>query len=400
MKTAKVILVNLVVLVVVLELVSMIYIRSTDPHIPGYNYVPSYLDIMLEESETLSGALEDYATTYIPDPIAPKAIDTLYPWCTWHPANQTNRHTMQCFDVISKFSELGTRGPLPDTSSTNTIFFIGDSYVDGYGLEQDSTLPERVRRKLDVPVLNLGTSGNFGTTQMSLVYKGFAEKFKHSHVYVFFYLNNDFQDNDIKRHDPQRYRPYRVMTGDSSEIVYRGHIDSSAFSWKVFYKARENNFVSMHPRYTESEGTLTRITKLSYTRRMISLLKFRLTDQAPAEPCRELNYTESDWAILEHDIRFIKETAALHGARVTFSNLPSKQLFDYVSRSEEIIQQYANLEDRLANAINGKNSQFESFYKYIFDNNVNPNDLFFPCDFHYSNFGESVLTDFVISIHQ
>ena len=128
---------------------SIIYIKNTDSKVPGFKYIPTYFDIIVDKNETFKNVLtQDFINTLTYDPISPKIIDTLYPWGTWHPKNSITRLKESCFDVYLKFNEMGTRGVLPDPKNPNTIFFVGDSFVEGLGLEEDSTISERVCRRL------------------------------------------------------------------------------------------------------------------------------------------------------------------------------------------------------------------------------------------------------------
>jgi hypothetical protein len=400
-KYLKVILINLVIFVFIFELVSMIYIKYTNYDVPGYKYIPTYLDIIIGENETFENVImqDSFIITNSNNPLSPRVIDTLYTWCTWHPKNTINRLTDSCFDVYLKFNEMGTRGALPDSDNLNTILFVGDSFVEGYGLEEDSTISERIRRRLNRQVLNLGCSGYFGSTQMSLVYAEFAKQFKHKDVYVLLYLNNDFEDNNINNNSAayqKRYRPYRILTKDgSSKIVYKGSIDSTVYSWEFFNEAKRNKFSTKELRFRPNDNFITKLIKLTYSRKVLYFLDLNLIRKGGVP--NELIYSISDWKILEFDIESIIESASKQNARVTFINLPSRHLLDYTSKSIKNAENYIKLEAKLTNFINKRNGMYLSFYNYIKEKNVKTDLMFFSCDQHYSNYGESVLSDFIIT---
>lgn len=395
-KYSKIILINLIVVVVLVEIVSMIFIKVTKPNLPDYQQIPTYLDIVFDKDKTFKNVLSGKGDSISIDPLSPRNIDTLYPWCTWHPKNNRHREYYPCFDVTYKFNELGIRGTLPNENDSNTIIFVGDSYVEGFGLEEDSTLSERIHHKLNLPVLNLGTSGHFSPTQMSLAYAGFANKYKHKEVYVFFYLENDLIENNVNYHYSHfndRYRPYRVLNGkDSSYIVYKGTVDSTAYSWKHFNSVKKKGFSVFPP----NTGLFTKLTRLTYSRRCFNLLTSNLRHVNPDEKPYELKYGQADLDVLEKDIQSILETASKHNANVTFVNLPSKYLLKYSMESAANKEGYKALESKLKNMINRKNGRYLSYYDFLTGKKMATDPLFFPCDFHYSNYGEEMLSEFIL----
>jgi hypothetical protein len=396
-KYFKIIFINLLVIVVSIELVSMIYIKVTKPVIPDYQRIPTYLDIMTDGSISFNDILFGSGEKIQQDPLAPRNIDTSYTWCNWHPRNNVHREKFPCFDVLYKYNELGTRGTLPDPNDTSTILFIGDSFVEGFGLEEDSTLPARIHQKIGRPVLNLGTSGHFSPTQMSLIYSAFAEKFRHKEVYVMFYLENDLIENNIDNHYKlfaNRYRPYRVLTNDdSSNIVYKGSLDSTTYSWAHYKNETQKVFAYFPP----NTSLLTKISRLTYFKRCLNLLKMNAGKKSnPNEKPTELNYTSKDLQILEKDMLSIIQVANTHHAKVTFVNLPSKNLFNYAGQSASNLSDYKTLETKLAAIAEKGEARYISFYDYINSEKIKTEQLFFPCDFHYSNYGEAILSEFTI----
>ena len=389
-KYIRITLINLIVFFVLLEITAAIYIKIKKPNLLGYDRIPTYLDFNVRDQYTPA------------DPMAPHVIDTLYAWCTWHPKNQTHRQISDCFDVLLKYNEMGTRGLLPAPDNPNTIFFVGDSFVEGFGLEEDSTISERIGRRLNKQALNLGASGNFGTTQMSLIYKEFARRFLHKEVYVLLYLSNDFTDNNINYHDKDRYRPYRMLLdNDSSRIVYKGDWNASTLSWQTFNEAQKKGFAQFS-RYSlktflakDDESRLSKITRITYSRRFLGLLKRAMMKDVLLKPF-EINYSDSDWEILETDVRSIFETASRQNAKASFINLPSKHLFQYLTKFPEKKEEYKRLEQKLRLLIEKNGGIYLSFYDFIMGKKINTEALFFSCDHHYSNFANALLSDFII----
>ena len=137
-------------------------------------------------------------------------------WGAWHTANSTFRHVKSCFDVTMTFNEIGAR----DDSFTNlpqkSLFLVGDSFAEGYGVEKEETSEYIIEQNLEVPVLNFGASGNFGPLQELLIYEEFNH-LPHQGLIVYVLPQNDFTDNDAaawRAKDQTRYRPYFNEEGD------------------------------------------------------------------------------------------------------------------------------------------------------------------------------------------
>lgn len=388
-KAVKNILINIAVFFLLFEIVSVLYIKIKKPVDERYDQIPTYLSFSFKDSyDTLT------------DPISPKVIDTAYPWCTWHPLNSVHRQASQCYDVILRFNELGTRGQIPPPDDSSTIFFVGDSFAEGFGVQEDSTVPERIKKTLNKPVLNLGTSGSIGTTQMNLIYKYFARKFTHKKVYVLLFLSNDFTDNDIRDHDSEytgRYRPYRVFNGDSSSIIYKGDINSTPLSWKEFEKHKAAKFTKLKKysikSFFKTEGNfLSKLTQLTYSRRFISFILGSIKNK-PSKTPRELGYDSTDWKILNTDIRDITKTADSLGATVTFINLPSR---DILQLSKNEAEKYRAVETKLTESVSNAGGRYLSFYDYLSSAKTRVEEMFFTCNNHYSDYGNRLLTEFIL----
>jgi hypothetical protein len=137
-------------------------------------------------------------------------------WGAWHAKNSTYWHSSSCFDVIMSFNEVGARDKsflnLPDDS----IILLGDSFAEGYGVSENKTSQYLIEAGLSTPILNFGTSGNFGPLQELLLYKHFL-KIPHQGLIIYVLPHNDFTDNDTtiwSKIDKKRYRPYFSKQGD------------------------------------------------------------------------------------------------------------------------------------------------------------------------------------------
>lgn len=117
-------------------------------------------------------------------------------WKIWHFPNNEVNHERACFDVDYTTNSLGMKDQEPDTSKY-TVALIGDSYIEGYGEPNESSMFHYLDSLTgnDVDVLNFGTSGGFGTVHEYAIYQNFVRHFKPDVVVLFFLSYNDLYDN-------------------------------------------------------------------------------------------------------------------------------------------------------------------------------------------------------------
>ena len=144
-------------------------------------------------------------------------------WGAWHKVNsKADRHQMSCFDVTYESNDVGARDSIDylSLSSNNNVAIIGDSMVEGFGVNHVDTFSYKLNGAYGKQGLNFGASGNFGPVQQYLLYKSLIAKIPHNEVIYFFLPANDFYDNDGHKMESfgDRYRPY--FFGKDYEIVY------------------------------------------------------------------------------------------------------------------------------------------------------------------------------------
>ncbi len=389
----KVLIGNLLISFVLVELFSMLYLTVCQKDLLEIEVDPTYLSASLEDQ-----------FDFRPDPGGPHLIDTLYPWTTWHPKNSDFRQVGPCFDVLMHYNELGSRGRLPDPEDNATVVFLGDSFIEGFGLEEDSIAAGRFSQCLGLPVLNLGCS-SLGTTQMSLLYEHFSKQFRHHAVMTFLFLENDFEDNDRLRFETDRFKPFRNLEEcEYGAIAYTGDPLSSKWSWAAFEHQRNTHFKRVKRLGIKSvlsqspERKMECFLNLFYSRRLFGFIlsSFKGNQNLP----QEIDHSDDDWKILLMDIEAISKTALGRGARPFFTNLPSKIAVEYLRAAPENLAAYQQFESELQQAVAERGGQYFSFLSFLIDRKTDPNQLFFDCDNHYSNYGNELLTEFAVQIEQ
>lgn len=155
---------------------------------------------------------------------SPYTVDIDPDFGVWHLPNTSYRHLEPCFDHRYYFNDYGARDKNHPQQSTNRrVINIGDSFIEGYGVDTTHRLSNLLARETGRDVLNFGTSGSFGTTQMRLLYENKASQFDHNTVLVGLYPQNDFQEEDLKlgkKSRADRYRPYLIEKDSSFQLTY------------------------------------------------------------------------------------------------------------------------------------------------------------------------------------
>lgn len=97
-------------------------------------------------------------------------------------------------------NSLGCRGPEPQRFPTNGILFIGDSFTEGYGVNDGEEFPALVRKSMDerfgkevIPVVNAGM-GNIGLGRWINFLRNEAKRYA-PRLVVIEVMDNDFFDD-------------------------------------------------------------------------------------------------------------------------------------------------------------------------------------------------------------
>lgn len=147
-------------------------------------------------------------------------------WGAWHRPNATARHVFACFDVLYVSNSYGARDlERPSPGRHDSVIFLGDSMVEGFGVRDDERLSNRFERLAGRPAVNLAAAGDVGPVQYKMIYEQFAPRFAHDAVVVGILPANDLTDNDPDtlawKDQIYRYRPYYRHAGSGYEVFYK-----------------------------------------------------------------------------------------------------------------------------------------------------------------------------------
>jgi hypothetical protein len=397
MRLLKVIGINVLVLSILVEITGWMLIEWKQPRIKLFEGIPTYLNLTRED-----------VRLPLDLPECPHVVDTLLPWGVWHPASRRFHQSLPCADVTMEFNRLGTRGPIPDSSDLRNVLFLGDSFTEGWGIAEAGTIPAQFQQITGLPALNLGCMG-IGTTQMSLIYRHFGPRFRHSTVVVLTYLFNDFTNNNIRFHshpenypDNQRYKPFRSDTSDLSKLVYLGNPAKSPFSWAGFRdmerrkksKPLRDGWNSLLRR---NDGSwLKSLSMLTYSRRLASWAVDIASNRHPPKiRLRELEYDEWDLKVLRYDMADIMRMADRNGAEVIFMNIPDPRILDASRKDERVSSDYRRLESLVSMQVTGGRHRFISFFDHALQQGINGDQIRLPCENHYNELGDQLVAEFI-----
>lgn len=143
------------------------------------------------------------------------------PTLGWAPLpNVSGLHRRDGFAVYVEQNQFGLRGPKTmkkkRTSPHKRTLILGDSYVWGYGVDQDKVFTETTVHNSEIELINFGVSG-YGTDQALLLYQQEGTSFDVDEVVLAFTPYNDVENNLSARqygHD----KPYFTLHNHTLEF--------------------------------------------------------------------------------------------------------------------------------------------------------------------------------------
>jgi hypothetical protein len=230
-------------------------------------------------------------------------------WGVWHLSNAYIRHKKSCFDVSNQSNSYGARDKERAKASTEPrIVVIGDSFVEGVGVQEGARFTNLLEDKTGVEHLNFGTSGGFGSIQEWQLYENLAKGFDHHALFIFFLPDNDFRDNRPDEKDG-RYRPLLRK------------LDSGAFE---LYFSRDKP-AAQERDISSSEIFYNRVYNGSYILRMAHeatvRLMDRLTSQNPsqgAKPTKQAGYRDYSTEDLDQLLYSYKQMVIAAGSKPVY----------------------------------------------------------------------------------
>ncbi len=148
----------------------------------------------------------------------------------WHPSDIQFRHIRNCYDLIYTSNSYGARDKERSLESDEPrVVVLGDSFIEGWGVENDQRISEVLEKKTGLAHLNFGTAGDFGPIHEYLLYRHLASQFDHQSILLGILPDNDFADMDPNNRK-NRYFPF--LDGNYPDYTLRYTLDSlNQSSW-------------------------------------------------------------------------------------------------------------------------------------------------------------------------
>ncbi|RFS13529.1 SGNH/GDSL hydrolase family protein [Emticicia sp. C21] len=372
LKRLRFILIQLLLLIIIIEIFSFVSIRVFHFGLPPKVYTNQFLPFFVDNDKAFGA---------------------------WHYPNATTRHIGPCWNVEYQFNSYGARDDEKQKESDKKrILFLGDSFIEGYGIEKDKRLSNLVEKNMDVECLNFGTSGSFGTTQMRLLYETKAKDFSHNAVVLSFFPFNDFLDDNYEFgksffYTQNRYRPYLVKDSTKDyKLVY--HLDavekSQAYPDSVVKRTGMDLFKDIYyskAKFVDKAGALA--TNFTYTGAMadfiINRLKFKQSgteNSYKSDVFSQKNSQAMD--LFYHNVGRIKNIAGQKPLIVLLIPHPL-DLMEYKKTGKSVLRddlyQYCKAENIHVVDLLEEFAKSESIAEY-----------FLPCDGHWSEKGNEFVT--------
>lgn len=143
----------------------------------------------------------------------------------WHAPGKSFRHHTSCYDVTYRANSVGARdAERPLHSTRPRVVALGDSFMEGWGVEEQARLSNQLEALTGVPHLNFAMS-HFSPYQAYLAYRSIASRFDHDAVLLGVLPTNDLLEVDFEAsrrlaHYRFRYRPYLVGEPPDFEHMY------------------------------------------------------------------------------------------------------------------------------------------------------------------------------------
>jgi hypothetical protein len=255
----------------------------------------------------------------------------------WHLENTTYHHKQTCFDAKYDFNEFGFKVSSSNNINNEHIFIVGDSFIEGFGLDGEKTIPAHLEKGLSYPLVNLGVSSSHFINYLNTL-----KKFKNNktiHTIITVLVENDFTDLFKSKSRAGFY----LVKNENDYSVKKSEYCSSCF-WK-------------------HTGHLATLRKWIYNR--FYFLRYIL----------RFNYLKQS----------SKETAFLNNEeKIKVFNWFVKELKQLLNENEYsiVLLQHKGRDQELVDHIKEQHPKV-----ILMDKKVYHNDNYFTCDYHFNEEG-------------
>ncbi|MCD8540843.1 MAG: SGNH/GDSL hydrolase family protein [Leadbetterella sp.] len=335
----------------------------------------------------------------------PYFIDTEARFTTWHLPDTSTRQIGPRWNVKYRFNSAGARDKERQQKSSKTRFlFLGDSFMEGYGVKQKDRLSDIVEKETQTESLNFSVSG-LAQTQMRLLYTDLAAGYDHQVLFLTLYPYNDFREMNYENRQKffgDRHKPYTVKdsSGNFRTVYYLKDARESAYHISKFTRITARNLVSSIVRsdLPLPEKGWSVFRNFSYTGSLLDTAVERIRQRlAPAENGSSgfdpgnhhlQSPGEDQWEILAYELKQIREQA---GSRpVILMLIPHPDDFAYI----RALGGKSPVQEKMEEIAGGMGIHFVDFLAKMPAENVKK--LYHRNDDHWNKKGHSVAAKILV----
>ena len=305
----------------------------------------------------------------------------------WHKKNTNFSHKSSCFSANYYFNNYGAKDKDRNSSGKNRTLVVGDSYVEGYGVDNDKNFSYHLENdgNNDVKYLNFSTSGYFGSTQYYVLIKNLLNKIEFDRVILFLNPGSDFKDDSFEFGKVFHYKKYRPYLDLSSNQIF-------------YYKESNKN---LHHEPIKLKNILDNFT---YSYKFLRYLKNQITVFFQKKKVNQLTnqnevgyvsyyekYPKDTFEILKKNLFNINKILSENNIKFIVSTIPSKKdliYFNYNANSKN------NLDINLKNYLDNLEVKFFEIIKFDQENELKIKNYFI-CSDHLNEEGQKIFANIV-----
>ncbi|MEJ7627648.1 MAG: hypothetical protein WKF35_12350 [Ferruginibacter sp.] len=306
-------------------------------------------------------------------------------WGTWHyPEDYTEKRS--CFESTYHINLFGARDKeRSKVGDTNRILFLGDSFIEGFGLKAEERVTNQLEQLTGREVLNFGC-GYFTPTQSFLVYEKLAKQFSHNTVVLGVLPFNDLAEDDTSFHEKDKfihYQPYFQGISPDYQLIYRqDDLSKSTFN-KEGFKALQN---------TRKERISRFLKSFTFWYNIYGYIKNKKSVTTNGKPYSGYyDFTKPQVDKLKFIIKKLQVSAL--GKQLIVISLPV--LNDFLRLKEKRV---APLVSELALYCNTNNIIYVDLLTQLNKKSADPSTLYLSCDGHWNAEANRMATEILLPL--
>lgn len=306
----------------------------------------------------------------------------------WHKENTEFIHVSECFSAKYLFNSFGAKDPERELNGKNRTLIVGDSYIEGYGVDNHKNFSYLMERESysNTKYLNFSSSGYFGSTQYYVLIKDLLKKIEFDRVILFLNPGSDFKDDSYEFGKLFHYKKYRPYLDQNLDQI---------FYYNEEYKNYQNDEIKF-------KNILDNFT---YSYKFLRYLKQQFISSLKNKKIKELNNKDTDgyvsyyekypndtFNILKKNLFNIHQILDQKKIKLVVFTIPSKKDLLYFESNKNA---YNNLDIDLENYLNKLGIKFSSLLESKVTNKKLEIKNYFDCTDHLSEDGHISLKDII-----